>query len=124
MRALVADDSEVMRKIMVKYLGSAGFSEVELACDGAEALVKSKASDFDLILLDWNMPKLLGIDVLRRLRGGGVHTPIVIVTTEANRGHIIEAIKSGVSNYIVKPFQKDTFLSRVRQTLDKAREAI
>ncbi len=122
-KALVADDSEVMRKIMVNYLNALGFTEVELACDGAEALVKSKAGAFDMILLDWNMPKLLGIDVLRRLRGGGMQTPIVIVTTEANRAHILEAVKAGVSNYIIKPFQKDTFLTRVQQTLDKARDA-
>ena len=119
MKILIADDSDVMRKIMAKYLEGAWVAEVEHAHDGAEALELAMNKPFDLILLDWNMPKLLGIDILRRLRGAGLTTPIVIVTTEANRTAVIKAVRAGASNFIMKPFQKDTFLSRIQQTLDK-----
>lgn len=120
MNVLIADDSVVMRKIMAKYVESAWVATIDQANDGAEALDLAMAKPFDLILLDWNMPKLLGIDILRRLRGAGMTMPIVIVTTEANRSAVIKAVRAGANNFIMKPFQKETFLSRLQQTLDKA----
>lgn len=120
MRVLVADDSELMRKILIGHLTGMGISEVDAVADGAEALVRAKAGNYELILLDWNMPKMLGIDVLRRLRGSGMQTPVVIVTTEANRPNVLEAVKAGASNYIMKPLTRDSFVTRIRQTLQKA----
>lgn len=120
MRVLVADDSELMRKILTGYLTGMGISEVDAVADGAEALVRAKSGNYELILLDWNMPKMLGIDVLRRLRGSGMQTPVVIVTTEANRPNVLEAVKAGASNYIMKPLTKDSFVTRIQQTLQKA----
>ena len=120
MKILVADDSDVMRKVIVTYLAELGLRDVDHATDGAEALTKGKAGAYDLILLDWNMPKFLGIDVLRRLRGDGVKTPIAMVTTEVNKQAVLEAIKAGAQSYIMKPFQRETFVSRIRQLIDKA----
>lgn len=119
MRVLVADDSDVMRKVLATYLADLGVTEVDQAVDGAEALVKGKKGPYDLILLDWNMPKFTGYDVLVRLRTSGIETPIAMVTTEVNRQAVLEAIRAGANNYIMKPFDKPTFLSRIRPMLKK-----
>jgi two-component system chemotaxis response regulator CheY len=120
-KILIADDSDVMRKIIATYLAELGQRDVDHACDGAEALAKAKTGSYGLILLDWNMPKFTGIDVLRRLRGDGIQTPVAMVTTEVNKQAVLEAIKAGAQSYIMKPFQKDVFVSRIRQLLGQTR---
>lgn len=114
MKVLVADDSDVMRKLIINYLLELGVAEIDEAVDGAEALTKGKKGGHGLILLDWNMPKFTGYDVLIRLRGAGLATPIVMVTTEANRQSVLDAIRAGASSYLMKPFEKVAFQSRIR----------
>ena len=117
MKALVVDDSAVMRKVLIGALSRAGITDVEQAADGLEALEACGKTDYGLILMDWNMPSLLGIDVLRRLREAGKTMPIIMVTTEAEKARVIEALKSGASNYIIKPFEPQTIVQKIQETL-------
>ncbi|MBN1516474.1 response regulator [Candidatus Sumerlaeota bacterium] len=119
MKVLVVDDSIAMRKILEKVLkGIESIDEVELAEDGKIAVEKITAGAFDLVLMDWNMPNMTGIEALRAVRGAGNKTPIVMVTTEAEKTRIIDAIKSGANNYIIKPFTPDVITEKIQATLD------
>jgi two-component system chemotaxis response regulator CheY len=95
MKALVVDDSGVMRKILIDVLGKVGLTDVAQAADGAEAVKAATAEDFGLILMDWNMPNMLGIDALKAIRANDKTTPVIMVTTEAEKSRVLEAIKAG-----------------------------
>ncbi len=114
MRALVVDDSMTIRRIVVKALSMVGINDTAEAGDGVEALSALKAGSFNLILLDWNMPKLTGIDTLRQLRANGDKTPVIMVTTEAEKTRVIEAIKTGANDYLIKPFSPEQLAEKVR----------
>ena len=112
MRILIVDDSTTMRRIIgnvVQQLGVAkeDFDEAE---DGVVAwnLCQTKGN-YDVILTDWNMPNMNGLELVKKIRGGGAHqkTPIVMITTEGGKGEVITALKAGVNNYIVKPFSAE-----------------
>ena len=114
MKALVVDDSMTIRRIVIKALGIVGISETTEAADGMEALNAMNQGDFDLILLDWNMPKMSGIDTLRAIRQAGKKTPVIMVTTEAEKSRVIEAIKTGANDYLIKPFSPDQLAEKVK----------
>ena len=121
MRILLVDDSRTMRNIqksVLKGLDAPVFTE---AGDGVEALtaVTSETVGFDLMLVDWNMPNMDGLTFVRSVRGSDKDTPIIMVTTEAEKSRIIEAIKAGANNYVIKPFTPDALIERVQQTLAK-----
>ncbi len=121
MKALVVDDSMTIRRIVIKALGIVGIEEVTEAGDGTEALKALEGgAEFDLILLDWNMPKMSGIDTLKALRGNGNKTPVIMVTTEAEKTRVIEAIKSGANDYLIKPFSPDQLAGKVKSALGAA----
>jgi two-component system chemotaxis response regulator CheY len=120
MKALVVDDSGVMRKILIDVLGKAGITDVAQAADGAEAVKAATAEDFGLILMDWNMPNMLGIDALKAIRATGKSTPVIMVTTEAEKSRVLEAIKAGANNYIIKPFVPSTIMAKIQDVLAKA----
>lgn len=120
MKALVVDDSSVMRKVVTGGLARAGIEDVEQATNGEEAVEAVKAHDFGLVLLDWNMPVMTGIEALKEIRGNGYSMPIIMVTTEAEKARILEAIREGASNYIIKPFQPDEFVKKVKEVMAKA----
>ena len=117
MRALVVDDSSVMRRVLVTALVSASIDHVDEVCDGAEAVQATQAEDYDLVLMDWNMPNMLGIDAVRAIRANGKTMPIIMVTTESERSRVVEAIKAGASNYITKPFDHWTMLTKIQSVL-------
>ncbi len=108
MKYLVVDDAPTMRRIVINSLASIGFSGIVEAADGVEALAKlnDKANKIDFVITDWNMPNMSGIELLRAIRSDPnlKHLPIVLVTTRGEKKDIIEALKLGVDNYIVKPF--------------------
>ena len=107
MKALIVDDSRVSRRILIGMLQhKCGFREIVEASDGEEALDKVRDEDFDLILMDWNMPNMQGIDAVREIRVMGRETPIIMVTSERERTHIVEAVGAGAINYLVKPFSR------------------
>lgn len=115
MRVLVADDSGIMRKIIIRSLNSVGVTDVVEAADGQEAINAYNSNDIDLILTDWNMPNKSGLDVVNEIRAQGSTVPIIMVTTEAQKGQVIAAIQAGVSDYLTKPFEADD----LRAKLDK-----
>ena len=119
MKALVVDDSAVMRKVIIGALARADIVDVDQAADGQLAVDACKESDYDLVLMDWNMPNMLGIDSVRAIRALGKTMPIIMVTTEAEKGRIVEALKAGAQNYIIKPFEPATIITKINQTLKK-----
>lgn len=119
MKALVVDDSAVMRKVLIGALTRAGIEEVAQAADGQEAVAAVDASEFDLILMDWNMPNMLGIEAVKAIRAKGKTVPIIMVTTEAEKSRVIEALKAGANNYIIKPFEPATMVTKIQDVLGK-----
>jgi two-component system chemotaxis response regulator CheY len=125
MRIFLVDDSRTMRNIekgVLKALGEHTYAE---AGDGTEALIGIAAAPapFDLMLVDWNMPRMDGLTLVTRIREKDKTTPIIMVTTEAEKERVIVAIKAGVNNYVVKPFTPESLLERVRQTLERRKAA-
>ena len=123
MRVMVIDDSKTMRNIQKNILTQLGHAELEDACDGQDALSKVDAFQPDLILLDWNMPVMDGITFLRTYRKSNKTTPIIMVTTESEKTRVIEAIKAGVNNYLVKPFTPESLAERIAETVAKTKAA-
>ena len=123
MRVMLVDDSKTMRNIQKNILLQLGYTEIEEACDGQDALSKVAAFKPELILLDWNMPNMDGLTFAKTYRGQGNATPIIMVTTEAEKSRVIEAIKAGVNNYIIKPFTPETLNKRVSETIDRTQAA-
>ncbi|GMW01766.1 MAG: response regulator [Candidatus Hydrogenedentota bacterium] len=119
MKVLVVDDSAVMRKVLIGALDRAGIKEVVQASDGVEAVECSKSAEVDLVLMDWNMPNMSGIDAVRAIRGMGKSMPIIMVTTEAEKGRVVEAIKSGANNYVIKPFTPEVIIEKINATLKR-----
>ena len=115
MKVLVADDSGIMRKIIIRSLNAVGVSDIVEAADGQEAIDAYKAEPVDLILTDWNMPNKSGLDVVTEIRALGSTVPIIMVTTEAQKSQVIAAIQAGVSDDLTKPFESDD----LRAKLDK-----
>ena len=111
MRILIVDDSSTMRRIIGNVVMQLGVTKdnFEEAEDGVEAWKLLETSQFDVILTDWNMPNMNGLELVKKIRGGGAHqkTPIIMITTEGGKGEVITALKAGVNNYIVKPFSAE-----------------
>lgn len=120
MKALVVDDSAVMRKVMIGALARAGIEDIGQAADGKEAVDAALAGAYDIVLLDWNMPNMLGIDALKAIRAAGRMVPIIMVTTEAEKTRVIEALKAGANNYIIKPFEPQAIVAKIQETLARA----
>ncbi len=125
-KVLVVDDFKTMRKIVINALSALGLTLVTEADDGATAwpLVEEAAAKnepFGLIVSGWNMPKMPGIELLRNVRANPAtkDTPFVLVTAEAEQKNIIEALKFGVSNYIVKPFSPASFGEKIAAVYKK-----
>ncbi|PHQ82263.1 MAG: two-component system response regulator [Phycisphaera sp.] len=119
MKILLVDDSKTMRSIQKSVLSQLGYTEIEEACDGQDALSKVGAFQPDLMLVDWNMPIMDGITFVKQIRQTDKTTPIIMVTTESEKARVIEAIKAGVNNYVVKPFTPDSLGQRITETLTK-----
>ena len=116
MTILVVDDSRIMRNTVKSVFTSSGmpFTFVE-ASNGEEAMALLEAFSVDLVLLDWNMPKLSGIDFLKAVRAIDKYKslPIIMVTSESAKFNVIEALKSGATDYITKPISSDTFREKI-----------
>ncbi len=117
-RVLVADDSSTMRRIIIRSLAAVGVSDVAEAADGDEAVSLFQQGGIDLILTDWNMPGKDGLEVLKEIRAQDAEIPVIMVTTEAERGHVMEAIRAGVSDYLVKPFAADVLREKLSKLID------
>ena len=120
MKALVVDDSAVMRKVLTGALSRAGITEVDQASDGVAALEAVEKADYGLLLMDWNMPNMLGIDAVRAIRAAGKTMPIIMVTTEAEKARVIDALKAGANDYVIEPFKPATLVTKIQDVLAKA----
>ncbi|RMH30125.1 MAG: response regulator [Planctomycetota bacterium] len=123
MKILLVEDSKTMRNIEKSVLAQLGYTEVEEAVDGQDAL--KKLSDFqpELLLVDWNMPNMDGLSFVKAYRQMNKATPVIMVTTESEKARVVEAIKAGVNNYVVKPFTPDLLSQRINETLEKCKAA-
>jgi two-component system chemotaxis response regulator CheY len=120
MRILLVDDSKTMRNIQKAVLTQLGHTDLQEACDGQDALSKAVAFKPELMLVDWNMPVMDGLTFVKTYRAQvSKTTPIIMVTTEAEKSRVIEAIKAGVNNYVVKPFTPDMLSQRISETMAK-----
>ena len=120
MRILLVDDSRTIRNIQRNTLAGMGHTDVLEAADGQEALTVLAAERPDLMLVDWNMPNMDGITLVRKVRETDKALPMIMVTTEAERSRVMEALKAGVNNYVVKPFTAETLGEKIEQTMAKA----
>ena len=123
MKILLIDDSKTMRNIQKSVLAHLGYTAIEEACDGQDALSKVGAFQPDLILVDWNMPNMDGLAFVKAFRAGNKTTPLIMVTTESEKSRVIEAIKAGVNNYVIKPFTPDLLSQRIGETMSKVNKA-
>jgi two-component system, chemotaxis family, chemotaxis protein CheY len=115
MKVLVVDDSGVMRKIIIRSLNAVGVTDTVEAANGQEAIDLFKGQEFDMVLTDWNMPEKSGLDVLTEIRATGSQVPVIMVTTESQKGQVLAAIQAGVTDYLTKPFEQE----QLRAKLDK-----
>jgi two-component system, chemotaxis family, chemotaxis protein CheY len=112
-KALVADDSSTMRKIIIRSLQSIGVPSAVEAIDGNEAVALFKPGEFDMVLTDWNMTGKSGLQVIQAIRAQDKNVPIIMVTTEAEKDRVLQAIEAGVSDYLVKPFTAETLRDKL-----------
>jgi len=116
-RVLIVDDSSVMRKIVGRSLRQAGLEAQQVleASNGSEALIVARENPLDLILSDINMPLMDGLEFVRQLRAieSAQDVPVIMITTEAGEAHVVQALSSGASGYIRKPFTPDQIKERV-----------
>lgn len=121
-RALIVDDSSVMRKIVERSIRQAGIeiAEVKEAANGAEGLGALKESPVDLVLCDINMPVMDGIEFLRQLKtvGNAKDVPVVMITTEGSESHVVQALSMGARGYIRKPFTPEQVKEHVVPLLE------
>ena len=121
MKVLIVDDYKTMLRIIRNLLRQLGLENVEEALDGTEALaiLEEAGGDFGLVISDWNMEPMTGIEVLRKVRADDKlkHIPFIMVTAESKSENVIAAKEAGVSNYIVKPFNADTLKSKMVSVL-------
>lgn len=106
LRVLVVDDSRTMRKIVCRILDSVGVQDPTEAYDGNNALEIFQSQEFDLVITDWNMPGMTGLEVLQAIRSKGFDVPIVMLTTEADRRQVMAAVESGATDYLLKPLDQ------------------
>jgi two-component system, chemotaxis family, chemotaxis protein CheY len=119
LKILAVDDSPTMRRIIVNTLKRAGYEDVTEASDGKDALAKMKVEQFNFVITDWNMPEMDGLTFVSQIRSLDEFKdlPILMVTTRSVKDDIIEAMKAGVNNYIVKPFTPETLGEKIGQVL-------
>lgn len=121
MKCLIVDDSATMRRILVNALKSIGFANVVEAGDGKEALERIDA-EVGLVITDWNMPVMGGLELVRALRGreDTAKLPVLMVTTRSGKEDILEAVTAGVNSYILKPFTPPVLKEKIDQLLGAA----
>lgn len=120
MKVLIVDDFATMRRILKNILKQIGFTNISESDNGKSALMELKKKKYNLILCDWNMPEMSGLELLKKMKSddGLKDTPFIMVTAEAQKDSIIEAVKSGVSSYIVKPFTAETIGEKLKKVFD------
>lgn len=119
MKVLLVDDSRTIRNIQKRAFAKLGWEDVSEAGDGVEALQLLEQSRPDIVLVDWNMPNMDGITLVRKIRETDQTLPLIMCTTESEKARVVEAIQAGVNNYLIKPFNAETLKEKVEATLAK-----
>ena len=120
MKVLVVDDSGTMRKIIMRSLNALGVTDVVEAGDGSDGLELFKQHHFDVVLTDWNMPRMTGLELLKAIRATESTVPVILITTEAEKGRVLEAVQAGVSDYLVKPFETESLRKKLQKFVGAA----
>nr|NJM03541.1 response regulator [Desulfobacula sp.] len=118
-KVLIVDDFATMRRILKNILKQIGFKNLVEADDGTSAWEILQGQSIDLIISDWNMPKMTGLELLKKVRASDQYkrTPFLMVTAEAQKQNVIEAVQAGVSNYVVKPFTAEAISDKLEKIL-------
>lgn len=125
MKVLLVDDSKTMRIIQKKAFACLGDVAFYEAGDGIEALKTFKSVDngFDFALIDWNMPNMNGLELLKQIRAFDPQTPLIMVTTEAEKENIVAALRAGATGYILKPFTPENLRTKVQESIARRQKA-
>lgn len=120
MKVLIVDDLSMMRKMLRYTLKRVGLTNIIEAGDGKSAMTRLKNEKVDLIVCDWNMPGMKGIDMLNKVRSDDElkNIPFIMVTAQAQKEKIVEAITARVTDYIVKPFSAETVSEKLKKIFD------
>jgi len=119
MKVLLVDDSPTMRNIQKNVLAKIGATAIVEAADGAEALAHLRKSRFDLVLTDWDMPKMDGLEFVKAVRAAGIEVFMLMVATRARKAHVLEALLAGVDGYVLKPFSPRTLKAKIKSVTKK-----
>ncbi len=119
MKIMLVDDSRTIRDIQKKVLAKLGYEDIVEAADGVEALAAHEESPPDLILVDWNMPNMNGITLVKTIRRTDKSTPLLMCIDQAEKYRVAEALEAGVNNYMVKPFTAEMLSAKIDQTLSE-----
>ena len=116
MKILVVDEFTASRKVLVYTLEQLGFENMEEVSDGYSALVRLKSALFDLVITDWEMSKMSGLQLLREIRADQVlkHIPVLMVTEDTNLENIVDAVKAGLNAYVIKPIDVTSFSVKMK----------
>lgn len=119
MQVLIIDDSATMRKIVKGFLSKMGDFAITESENCDDGLVELTTNNYDLVLVDWNMPGMTGIDFIKTVRSNSTlaKTPIVMITSNAEKEHVLSAVMAGVNDYIMKPFAADVFTEKISNAL-------
>jgi two-component system chemotaxis response regulator CheY len=119
MRFLIVDDSSTMRRIIINTLNKLGHKECLEAANGREAVDRLAAKPVDMIITDWNMPEMSGVEFIRAVRSNEATrtVPVLMVTTNAAEEDIVEALRAGANSYVVKPFTPDTIREKIEAAI-------
>ena len=122
MNVLIVDDYKTMLRIIRNLLKQIDFNNVQEALDGSEALAKLRAGHYGLVISDWNMAPMTGLQLLQEVRADGrlKATPFIMITAESKTENVVAAKQAGVSNYIVKPFNAETLRDKIEKVLGYA----
>jgi two-component system, chemotaxis family, chemotaxis protein CheY len=125
LRFLVVDDFSTMRRIVKNLLKELGYSNVDEAEDGVQALAKLRSEPFDFVVSDWNMPNMDGLTMLQNIRADPslAKLPVLMVTAEAKKENIIAAAQAGANGYVVKPFTAATLDEKLNKIFEKLEKA-
>jgi two-component system, chemotaxis family, chemotaxis protein CheY len=116
---LIVDDYRTMLRIIRNLLKQLGFTNVDEASDGSDALTRLRDKDYGLVISDWNMQPMTGLDLLREVRADPAlkHLPFIMITAESKAENVVAAKQAGVDNYIVKPFNAETLKAKITSVL-------
>jgi len=119
MRFLVVDDSTTMRRIIINTLNKVGYTDCAEASNGREGVERLAMTTVDMVITDWNMPEMSGIEFIRSVRSNAAtkDLPVLMVTTNAAKDDIVEALRAGVNSYVVKPFTPETIKEKIEAML-------